>query len=228
MAARSGLDGVVGGDVDGEVGAEAGRGGEPVSVAWPLAGDHDEPRPGVVRRRRRAEPTDAGAEDGDDVTGRGAGEVDRPADARTERVEHRGQRWVERVGHGQQHRVGSEVEVRRVAAPETRRALDVDEPDHRRQSVATATSVAAGAAGVALAAGLEHLDGDALAGADTPPLRGADTYLLDRADHFVTRDEGVSSGDVPGVLLVIRAAQPACLDAQQPVVLTDRGNVEAA
>ena len=72
----------------------------------------------------------------------------------------------------------------------------------------------------------EDLDRDAVALAHTPPGRGARADALDDADRLVTGYEGEAGEQLAGELLVIGAAEPARLDAQQPVVVTDLGESE--
>src|SRR5581483_4161391 len=106
-----------------------------------------------------------------------------------------------------------EVHVRGVTAPQRGRAVDVDEPVHVAHAVPTAALVVAGHALVALAARLEHLDGDPVTDRDTPSRRGERTDRLDRADDLVPGHEREAGGQVTGELLVVRAAQAARLHA---------------
>ena len=82
------------------------------------------------------------------------------------------------------------------------------------------------AAFVAPAAGLEHLDRHPLADPDTPGLRGAVSDRLYDPHRLVPRDERQPAGQHTGELLVIGAAEPACLDPEQGVVPSRRRNGE--
>jgi hypothetical protein len=87
--------------------------------------------------------------------------------------------------------------------------------------MALTAAVVARCAATALPASLEHLHSNTVPDLDPPtPGRGLPN-LLDDADRFVTGDKGLAAPEGPRVLLVIRSAQPACLDADQTVVVTD-------
>jgi hypothetical protein len=87
--------------------------------------------------------------------------------------------------------------------------------------VAFAAPVFTGSATLTLTTGEEHLDGHPVTDADAPSLGRPGADLLDDADGLVSGDEGVGAGEVSGVQLVIGAAQPAGLDAQEPVYGSD-------
>jgi hypothetical protein len=76
---------------------------------------------------------------------------------------------------------------------------------------------------VAIHAGQEHCDRDSVTGAHTPALRGRGADFFDDANRLVARDERVTGEQVPGVLLVISTAEPACFDREQGVVVADLG-----
>ena len=97
-----------------------------------------------------------------------------------------------------------------------------------REAVTCAPPVLTERARRALATRQEDLDRDAVALADTPPVRGTRADALDDADRFVTGYEGEAREQLAGELLVIGAAEAARLDAQQPVVVTDLGERELA
>jgi hypothetical protein len=82
-------------------------------------------------------------------------------------------------------------------------------------------AIAAGPALLALAARLEDLDSDTVAGLHTPSLGGPIADLLDDPDGLVPRDEPESRRKVARVLLMIRTAQTAGLDTQQTVIRSD-------
>ena len=91
----------------------------------------------------------------------------------------------------QQHhddRVGPEVLGLRVAAPQPGGPLDGDVPVHVGKAVAFAALIRAGAARVAGAARLEHLDRDPVAAGNTPALRSGIADALDDADRLVVAD----------------------------------------
>ena len=111
----------------------------------------------------------------------------------------------------------------RVATPESRRPVDVDEAVHVTQTVLRATPVFALGARGARTARLEHLDRDPVASSDAPTPSRSWTDLFEYAHGFVTGHELESAVELAGVLLVIGAAQPAGLDPQQRVVGADLG-----
>ena len=228
VAVRSAATGSSTAHVDREVGTKGGGAGEAIGVALTVSGDHHEAGTGVAGGRRRAQPAHTRTEHGDDLAGPRLRQVDRPADARSERVEHRRQHRIEACGDGQQHRIRPEEEMGGVPAPQPRVTFDVDEPDHRGEAVADATTVVACTAGVARATRLEHLDGDPITALHTPALRRPCTDLLDDADHLVTGDEGMAGRDVPRVLLVVCPTQATGLDAHEPVTVVDVGEIEPA
>ena len=96
---------------------------------------------------------------------------------------------VDVVGDRQEHGIERKVEVGGVAAPQPGLDIDIDEAEHRREPVADATSVLAVEAGLAITAGLEHLDGHSLTFGDPPASGGVLADLLDDADDLVARDE---------------------------------------
>ena len=220
--------GIIDRDIHRQVGAERRGKRQTLCVTFAQAGHHDESRSRLLRCCRRAQSTHARAQDGHDIAGLGIRDFDRPADSRSERIEQRCRDRVELVGDCHQHRVGSQIQVRGVAAAETRWRVGVGEADHGGQAVALAAPVEPCSALVAVAARQEHLDCHSLPRADAPPLGRGVTQLLDHADHFVPGDERVPVGDVTRVLLVVGAAQAAGLDPQQTVVGADVGQVEAA
>jgi hypothetical protein len=91
-----------------------------------------------------------------------------------------------------------------------------------------AALVRAGAARVTRATRLEHFHRDAVAGNDAPLSRRDVADALDDTNGLVPGDEREPGGQVPGVLLVVGAAQPARLDAKQRVVLTGGGDCDLA
>ena len=95
-------------------------------------------------------------------------------------------------------------------------------------AVPFAAAVLAPQAGGAGPARQEHLDRHPIPGIDAPALgrRGAD--LFDHADRLVAWHEGEASGQGPGELLVVGAAQAARLHPQQAVVVTEIGKGEHA
>ncbi len=92
-------DGVIGGDVDGQVGAEPRRHCQPASVGRPDPGHHDEARAGVLGCRAREQSPHAGAEHGHDLTGLHGRKVGAPPDPSTERVEQCRHDRVQPFGH---------------------------------------------------------------------------------------------------------------------------------
>ena len=125
-----------------------------------------------------------------------------------------------------QQRVGREVLVLGVAAPQSGRAVDGHDAVHVGETVARAAPVLARPARRALAARQEHLDRDAIAGLHTPTRGRARADLLDDADRLVTGHERVAREQLAGELLVVGAAQAARLDAQERVVVADLGTRE--
>ena len=107
-------------------------------------------------------------------------------------------------------------------------ARDVDplEPVHGGHPVPLAVALVSPPAGIALAARLEHLQGHAVTALHAPALRGTVAELLHDPDGLVAWDEGPAGVELAGVLLVVGAAQPARLDAEEPVVGPDPGEVE--
>ena len=159
--------------VDREVGAELRGRGESARVARTLSGHHDEPGAGRLRRGARREPADAGAEHRHDVTRLRLRDGHRPSDSRAERVEQRRRHGVEVRADGNEQRVGREVLVLGVAAPQARRTIDGHEAVHVGEAVPLATPVHARAARLARSARQEDLDRDAVAGAGRPSVRAA-------------------------------------------------------
>src|SRR5205807_7947737 len=81
---------------------------------------------------------------------------------------------------------------------------------------------------LARAAGLHDLEGDAVAGLDAPSLSRLGPDRLHDADRLVTGDEGEPGRKRARIELMVGAAEPAGLDAQQPVVVAHVGHREAA
>src|SRR5436309_2210434 len=106
-----------------------------------------------------------------------------------------------------------------VAAPASGWLVDGDVSVHVGQAVAFAALIGTGAARVAAAAGLEHLDRDPVAGRHTPTLRGRVTDALDHTHGLVPGDELEPAAQVPRVLLVVGPAQPARFDAEDCVIV---------
>ena len=119
-------------------------------------------------------------------------------------------------------RVGAEVLVLGVAAPQPGARVDGDEAVHVAQAVALAAAVRAGAARVALAARLEDLDRHPVADLHAPALgrRRAPTASITPTDSW-PGTKAKPAGERAGVLLVVGAAQAARLDAEQAVVVAD-------
>src|SRR5262249_23163116 len=194
----------------------------------PGVGAHPERGAALLRRRRRREAPHARPEHGDDVTGAGARHGDRPSDAGADRVEQCCDDRVETFGHPVHDGVGPEVLRLCVAAPKAGWTFDGDVAVHVAEAVPLAALVRARAAGVADAARLEHLHRDTLAAPDAPP---AGRCLADRTDHahrLVPGHEREAGRQVTRVLLVVGAAQPARLDAQQGIVVAGLGDGELA
>ena len=101
-----GRSGVVGPDVDREIGPERARGLQPRSVVRPGARHQDEPRAGFLGRDEDGEPADPRPEDGDDVAVLRPRHGDAPPHARSERVEDRREDRIEPVRHLVDDRVG--------------------------------------------------------------------------------------------------------------------------
>src|SRR5205823_5466134 len=112
--------------------------------------------------------------------------------------------------------------------PEARLLLNGDEAVHVGHAVSTATPVQPGPAVVALSAALEDLDRDAVAGLHAPPLGGRRTDGLEHPDDLMAGHEGEPRGQHACVLLVIGAAEPACLYAEEAVVVADLRHGELA
>jgi hypothetical protein len=93
--------------------------------------------------------------------------------------------------------------------------------------VATVTVVAGGAA-FARPAGLEDLDGDAVACRHTPPFFRTAADLLDHAHALVSRDEREPTEEVARELLVVGSTKPAGFDPEESVVVADGGPRELA
>ena len=115
-----------------------------------------------------------------------------------------------------------------VPAPQARCAIDVDESVHVRQPVADASLIRAGAARIAVTARQEHLDRDPIALAHAPASRRPRPDPFDDTDRLVAGNEREAREQLARVLLVVRTAQTARLDPQQPVVVPDRGDRELA
>ena len=191
----------------------------------PDAGDHHEPGAGVLGGGRRA-------------TGRGRPDRGRrrrrPAACRARSTAQRmpapsglnsvASDRVEPVGHRQQHRVGPEVQVRGVAAPQPGRVSTSTKPYMSPGRGARSAGRRRPRQASHVAARLEHLDGDPIAGLATPHRSAAraPTCSMMPTTSWPGMN-GVPGADVPGVLLVVGAAEPARLDAQQPVVVADVG-----
>jgi hypothetical protein len=77
-----------------------------------------------------------------------------------------------------------------------------------------------------LAASLEDLDRNAIAGLHAPTLGRSGAERFDDADGLVARHEGEAGREGAGVLLVVCTAEPARLDAQDAVVVADVGDGE--
>jgi hypothetical protein len=92
--------------------------------------------------------------------------------------------------------------------------------------MALAPPVLPGSAPLARSARQKDLDGDAVALGHTPPRRGTFADGVDDADRLVARDEGEAGRQRARVLLVIGAAEPARLDAEEAVVGADVGERE--
>jgi hypothetical protein len=92
--------------------------------------------------------------------------------------------------------------------------------------VSHAPAIATGTTFIARAARLEHLDRDTIADLHAPSLGRTRADALDDAHGFVPGDEGEARGQVPGVLLMICAAEPTRLDAQKAVVVTQPRQLE--
>jgi hypothetical protein len=200
---------------------------EAPGIAPAVPGDHHELGAGRLGRGRGRQTSDPGAEDRDDLTGRGRGQVDRPRDPGTERVEEGGVHRIEVVRHRMQHRVGGEVVVRRVAPEEVRRLRRRDEAVRADRAAVPATGlVAPVGAPVAGSAGEAVGHRDPVALADTPSLRGRGADAFDPADGLVPRDDAALPRQGARVELVVGPAQAAGLDPQQPVVVAHLGEIE--
>src|SRR5262249_17626821 len=99
---------------------------------------------------------------------------------------------------------------------------------HGAKAVAGAAAVEPGLAGLALAAGLEHLHRHALAGTHAPSGLRILADRLQHADHLVAGNEGVGGGQMAGVLVVVGAAEAAGLDAEPALARADGRQREAA
>lgn len=84
-----------------------------------------------------------------------------------------------------------------------------------------AAAVFTGLARFALPARLEDLDRDPVPGGQPPPLRRPAPDRLDYSNGLVAGYECEPTTQFSGVLLVIGSAQPARLNADQPVVVAD-------
>ena len=113
-----------------------------------------------------------------------------------------------------------------VTASESGRNIDGCEPHHGFYAIAFTASVHTVPTGIAIPTGLEDLNGNPLTRLHTPTLRGLSTQVFHHADDLVARDKRVSAWQEPGVLLVVRTAQPARLHAQQPGCFRDWRHVE--
>ena len=111
----------------------------------------------------------------------------------------------------------------RVPTPQTGRAIDVDVSIHVGEAASRAPLITAGPARFTGAARQEHFDCDPIPPADTPPFCSTRPDLLDDTDRLVAGNERVTREQLAGELLVIGTAEAASLDAQQPVVVADRG-----
>ena len=141
VAARNAFTGSSVRDVDGEVGTERAGEREPLGVPRTGAGHHHERSAGLLRRRARGQAAHAGSEDGDDRSGRRLGHRDSPPDAGTERVEQRGDDRVETLRHWEKHRVGTEVLILGIAAPQAGVVGDGHEAVHVPHAVPPAPAV---------------------------------------------------------------------------------------
>lgn len=125
---------------------------ETVTIARAETGERHERRTRLLRSNSGTKTADARAEDGDDITGFRFRDRRPPTDTCTERVEHGGQHRVERVGYREQHRIGRQVEMRRVPAPQPWFDLGVDETEHGGEPVTDAAPVLAACARLAMPA----------------------------------------------------------------------------
>ena len=217
---------IVDGHIDGQVDTESMSDVETVTIARAETGQRHERRTRLLRSNGGTKTADARAEDDDDITGFRFRDRRSPTDTCTKRVEHSCQHRVERVGDREQHRIGRQMEMRRIPAPQARCDLGVDEAEHRGEPVTDAAPVLAACARLALPARAEHLDGNPIACRDVRSPGGGVADLVDDADDLVTGDERERGGDVSAVLLVIGATQTAGLDAEPRRVGGDVGEVE--
>ncbi len=186
--------------------------------------------PGCFRRDRRCEAVLARSLDEHCVAEADAAVAAGELDA----VAHGDERGRERCGHVgrhlMDHRVGMDVDVLGVAAPERR-------PHRQRRRAVPEASLGAGlgartvaeqlrAAPLAGAARHVLLDGDAIAFPDAPSLRRRLADPGNDSDVFVAHDLRVVRGAIADAR--VAAADAAGLDAQQATVVRQRRDVDLA
>ena len=182
------------------------------------------PAPGGARRDHAGQPALPRAEDDDRVAKAQVGRRARPADARRERVEEHGDVGRDRCADRVQHRVRVQVHVLGVAAEQPRPDVGPEQSVAVDAAPAAALRAVAGTAELALPAGDQRLDRDAVAGRHAPALGGALADLVDHAERLVAGDRRPAGPahlvKAPVVLLDVAAADPAELHPQQRVVRT--------
>src|SRR5438034_3586846 len=214
-------------DVDHVIGAELARERELPRVARE-AGHDDRVGARGARGDHAREAALPGAEHEHAVARAGGGDLDRPAEARAERVEHDREARRDVLAHPVHDRERIEVHVVRVRAPQAGRAVEGDVAVPEEPAAPAAELVAARDAGPAVAAANDRLDRDAIADVDAPALRRPVADALDHAERLVPGHQGQADGKDAGVLLGVAPADAARLDAQKRAVVVDVGDGQLA
>ncbi len=185
------------------------------------AGDDDAASAGLPRGDDAGDASLAGAEDDDGLAWGELRHLDGPAESCPNRVKQCRDLGCDLRRHAMHHGVRGQVYVRGVAAPEPGLQREWPEAHDGDGLAAAAESVAALDAVAAVPAGEHRLDGDSVASSDTPARGGDVADLVNDADGFVAGDRWQLRSKRALVLLVVAAADAACFDAEERIIVAD-------